>query len=328
MKAWQSWYQRGRVQRALARWHAEGHIDADVRVRECAAVPAPTTRDWLRFWRDAAAWLGIVLLCSALVCLVAANWSRLSPGVRMGGVQALLVLATVCAAVGRWPAWVRTLAIGVACVSVGAWLALIGQTYQTGADPWGLFALWAVLMVPWALASGAVAVWLLVLAVANVGLRLWSDIYLGRWQVMLAFIVANGLALLIWERLRRYRPSWDPARHGARVLAGFLVIGAALIGMGERFGVTSAATPALALWLLHSAAVLTVYRWWRPDVIVLALWVLSALSMFTLYTAWWFVSVLTLDTWIVWPVVAALVLGAAAASARWLRGLAHATEAA
>ncbi len=33
-------------------------------------------------------------------------------------------------------------------LNIGALLALVGQTYQTGADPWQLFATWALLLLP------------------------------------------------------------------------------------------------------------------------------------------------------------------------------------
>ncbi len=33
-------------------------------------------------------------------------------------------------------------------LNIGALLALVGQTYQTGADPWQLFSTWALMLVP------------------------------------------------------------------------------------------------------------------------------------------------------------------------------------
>ena len=47
-----------------------------------------------------------------------------------------------------------------ALLATGALFAYFGQTYQTGADPWQLFALWALLTLPLALAARSDALWL------------------------------------------------------------------------------------------------------------------------------------------------------------------------
>ncbi len=43
-------------------------------------------------------------------------------------------------------------ALLLATLLLGVFLALFGQTYQTGADPWQLFANWALLILPWEVA--------------------------------------------------------------------------------------------------------------------------------------------------------------------------------
>ena len=55
-------------------------------------------------------------------------------------------------------------------MATGAVLALVGQTYQTGADVWELFAAWAALMLPFAWLSRSTASWVLWLGVANLAL--------------------------------------------------------------------------------------------------------------------------------------------------------------
>ena len=78
----------------------------------------------------------------ALSAVIAAWWPGAceATGVRRHGVGALLVLAGLF---------------------LGALLALLGQIYQTGADTWELFAWWALLLLPWALAGASQALWLL-----------------------------------------------------------------------------------------------------------------------------------------------------------------------
>ncbi len=325
MNAWQSWYQRARLQRVLAEWRAAGCVDVQGHARAQAMLaPAPDAADWLRFWRDASAWLAMLLLCAGAVCFIAANWSHIPPLARIAGVQVAMVLAVAVAWPARVAPWVRTLGLFVASVLVGVLLALIGQTYQTGADPWGLFALWAVLMLPWTLVSRAVPLWLLLAAVANAGLLLWGAIFLEAWAMALAFALTNGAALAAWESVHRRRPLWDPARLGARILAGALVLGLGMFGMMERFStVDGGRLPTLWIWLAASVGLVAAYRYARRDVPILALWVLTALGMFTLYVGWFMISVLHLDDAASWLLVALLVITAAAAGAHWLRALAR-----
>jgi uncharacterized membrane protein len=62
----------------------------------------------------------------------------------------------------------------LATLLLGALLAFIGQTYQTGADPWQLFAIWAVLALAWLLAARSDGLWVLWVIIASTGITLWS----------------------------------------------------------------------------------------------------------------------------------------------------------
>ena len=118
---------------------------------------------WRLFLGRATLWLAVLLLGSGVVCWVAANWPGLAVSSRFALAQGVLAVTVL---VGIWLALrlraapaqrlqasgaVLTLAGGL----LGALLALLGQTYQTGADTWQLFAWWAVLMLPWALMAAS-----------------------------------------------------------------------------------------------------------------------------------------------------------------------------
>lgn len=326
MKTWQEWYQRARLQREIADWGAHGQLDAEGIAQARARVaPAPTSRDWLHFWRDGGAWLAALLFSAAIVCFIAANWSYLSPAVRLGGVQVLLATVALTALPRRMPPLARTLLLFLACVLTGVLLALIGQTYQTGADPWTLFALWAVLMLPWAYAGAAPAITLLVLAVANVALGLATRGWGSSLLAMLAFASGNGLALAAWEAARQRWPDWDAGRHGARALAAVLLIGSTADAMGGFFS-ASVRWPwaTFAIWLAVSAGILGYYRYVRRDLPVLALWALCAIVLGAVRFG---THLLDFDTFAGLLLVAILVLGAAALAAAWLRRLGQAGSA-
>jgi uncharacterized membrane protein len=96
------------------------------------------------------------LMGFGLILWIAANWDGIGRFVRFGLVGAALAAGALGAVV--WPA-LRAPLLLAAFSAAGGMLALIGQTYQTGADPWQLFALWAALTLPWALAARSDVLW-------------------------------------------------------------------------------------------------------------------------------------------------------------------------
>ena len=70
----------------------------------------------------------------------------------------------------------------LAWLGQGALFAYFGQTYQTGADPWQLFALWAALALPLALVVRHDAVWAPWTLTATLAVVLWVQAHSGhRW---------------------------------------------------------------------------------------------------------------------------------------------------
>ncbi|MCL1477646.1 MAG: DUF2157 domain-containing protein [Marinobacter sp.] len=56
---------------------------------------------------------------------------------------------------------------------LGGLLALFGQTYQTGADPWQLFFVWMLLLTPFALIGRFAPLWVLWAVLVNLALTLY-----------------------------------------------------------------------------------------------------------------------------------------------------------
>jgi hypothetical protein len=128
------------------------------------------------------------LIGFGLVLWIAANWDGLGRFERFG------LAATVIAA-GSLVALLRSALAApgmvLAFAGTGGLLALIGQTYQTGADPWQLFALWAALCLPWAVAARSDALWTPWAIVAMTAVVLWSQAQPGGWPEPLAFARAR-----------------------------------------------------------------------------------------------------------------------------------------
>lgn len=141
------------------------------------AEPARLQR-WLPIGLGA---LAAALIGLGLIFWIAANWETLGRFGRFAVLQAT-VLAMGAGALWR-PAWRAPLSLLV-LLATGGLFAYFGQTYQTGADPWQLFALWAALTLPLALAARSDIVWAPWVLVVFVGVALWIQAHTGhRWRV-------------------------------------------------------------------------------------------------------------------------------------------------
>lgn len=119
---------------------------------------------------------GVAVLAAALggfgvILWLAANWDSLGRFARF----ALLESTIVVMAVGAFlrPAWRAPMGL-VALLCIGGLFAYFGQTYQTGADPWQLFALWALLTLPLCLSVRSDVAWTPWILVAIVAIGLWQ----------------------------------------------------------------------------------------------------------------------------------------------------------
>src|SRR5690606_19399415 len=111
---------------------------------------------FLNYWQGFLVFLalvaGVAFASSGVVTWVAANWNYFSGLQKLLGIQLLFIIACVSAFLvylrsakktGQAKAGAGSQgALFLAAVITGALLALIGQVYQTGADPWTLFAIW------------------------------------------------------------------------------------------------------------------------------------------------------------------------------------------
>jgi uncharacterized membrane protein len=131
---------------ARRRATALGWTEQAVGRAAAAAVETPEPARWSRLLALASGALGAGLFASGVVTFVAYNWAALGRFARLGLVQGLLVAAVVGAARLR-SRLASQIVLSLGAVLVGALLAVYGQTYQTGADPFELFLLWAALIV-------------------------------------------------------------------------------------------------------------------------------------------------------------------------------------
>lgn len=190
----------------------------------------------------ATALLGAALAGLGVIFWLAANWNWLG----RFGQFALLECAMALAALGAsWRlAWRAPLAL-LLFLLTGGLLAHVGQTYQTGADPWQLFALWSVLGLPLAWSVRHDALWVPWIVVFMTALSLWTQSHTGPlWrhnEVGLApHLIGWALALLAAAGLSPAGRRWSGAGiwswRLSLALSAILITVAALMGLSSRQG--------------------------------------------------------------------------------------------
>ena len=134
-----------------------GVINAD---QYLAATQSCRDASYWRMWAMRAFLvLGAGHLLAGVIFFFAYNWDDLAPFTKFGLLQAGIAFAVVLSLVTRSERPGGQALLIAASVFVGVLFAVIGQVYQTGADAYELFTVWAVLILPWVVASRSSAHW-------------------------------------------------------------------------------------------------------------------------------------------------------------------------
>ena len=217
-----------------------------------------------RFWQVTAL-LAAGLGGFGLIMWVAANWDTLG---RMGQF-ALLQAWVALTALAAWRVAALRTPMGLLCLlGIGALFAYFGQTYQTGADAWQLFALWALLALPLCLGVRSEVLWFPWVVVACSAISLWTYTHTDhRWRAdgsdLPIHLVGWALGALIVTALSPWAERWTGRASAARRLALLaMVISitlAAVAGLFARQGFTHYL---LGLAVMATAAVMLLQPRW------------------------------------------------------------------
>lgn len=262
---------------------------ADVMARALALSGAsPSPPAWTRFLSRALLLIGAGFLLAGITCFFAFNWQSLGKFAKFGLLEGAIV---ACAIVGWWRPHqlVGRVALAGAAVLVGPLLAVFGQTYQTGADPWGLFAAWVVLIAPWVIAAQFTPLWLIAIALCDLALTLFwvqvPDITIENWMLLFPLLAAiHAIAVVAWEWQRRRPTPWLTDAWAPRLLVtaafALLLVPALVLVLGLFFEGTDRLIGFAVFWI----AVGAVFAWYlrgRPDLFMLTAAAGSVLTVIT-----------------------------------------------
>lgn len=293
------------------------HIATGLRLDKAAFARAlelsGAVPDRLAFAQAASRFLmlaGTALIVTGVAAFFAFNWAELHRLAKFGLIEVGIAAAVLLA----WRMGLDSLAGRSALFGAGALtgvlLAVYGQAYQTGADPYGLFLGWGVLILGWALIGRQAALWLLLAVLANLTLALywaqvlhppeafledlahafgplsWIGFLLSDFRLAQLVFGLNGAMLIAWELGARQGVAWMRGRWFPRLIALFalaaisdaalLLILASGHGAGGQLRFV-----APVLFAVFVAAALWYYRARERDLFILAACLLAVIVVVT-----------------------------------------------
>lgn len=315
---------RERVQRVGT---SAGLGPTELRRLHAAAGAPPRAGEWLVFLRWVLLGFGVALLLASLVTLVAFNWAALGRFAKIGLGMALVSGAVV----GSWRAGDSPLGralLVVAAVAVGPLLAVYGQSYQTGADPYELFVGWLVLVSPWVVLARSAALWVLAAVLANIGSGLfWSEVLdssvVTELHLGAGLVALNGALWALFDGVARPR-RWVAGRWHVRLMGLWTVglVAVPLAGMILESWREPPAGPALfiaAAGVAEVALCLLVYRRRVPDLFLLAVLLAAIIGLVSITAGRVILEGSRGDALLGVFALGLLVLGQVAAATWWLR---------
>ncbi|OGR10654.1 MAG: hypothetical protein A2341_04350 [Deltaproteobacteria bacterium RIFOXYB12_FULL_58_9] len=256
-----------------------------------AVLAPPRPRDWQSFLSWFLAFAGAALALSGVIFFFAYNWANLGRFAKLG----LLEFAIMAATLGAWKFGDRLsgrISLMASVILVGPLLAVYGQTYQTGSDPFELFLGWLLLTLPWVALARMPVLWIVSLTLLNTAYLLyWGQVLDGRYNfgesvpAYLVLVLINFVPCAVWELLNRRGIAWLMPRWPPRLMAVACctAIVACLIVMivGEAEETAGHGVLAVLAGLIAVGASVIYYRVVLHDLFMVALAAASVMTVLT-----------------------------------------------
>jgi uncharacterized membrane protein len=293
----------------------------------------PDGGQWRKFISTLLLLLGSLMLAAGVIFFFAYNWADMDRFQKFGLVQVALlgvVMTTSYAGLDRMAAKASLL---LASFLVGAFLALFGQVYQTGADAYELFLGWAALIAGWVLIGRFSFLWLLLLALLETGYVLfWVQVLEPAWLTRRYLFLfeslfgVNLVALALWELLASRGVEWLEGRWAPRLIGSaaciFLTVPMIVVIFADSHG-RQDLFPGFVQLLYVLFVVLTSWYYQRAkqDLFLIAAVMLSVITVITVFFAKKIGS-----NYGGFLLLALMVVGMASGGAIWLKRLSRSEE--
>ncbi|WP_051222184.1 DUF2157 domain-containing protein [Neptunomonas japonica] len=325
--------------RQILSWAEQGLIQGDVEEALAATHSRPAKKDWFSFISQFLMWTGAVAIAVGMIFFFAFNWDAMGRFAKFALLEAIMLAAAFIYSRLDCHRTSSTVSLLGMALLTGALLALTGQTYQTGADPWQLFAVWAALITPWALIGRSSTLWILWIALVNLSMILYLNTFRGLFGFLFReeewlwiFLAVNTAFLVFFEVLVCFGSQQNVSdknantsalsvaldnRQAAQVSAligGITVTWIAILAIFDNHD-TAWGGPVYVTWM---AAVFYLYRYKVLDLVLLSGCVLSGILVVTFSLGWMFEDVLDDGAFLL---ISMAIIGLSAAGGIWLKKL-------
>ncbi|GAA4434352.1 DUF2157 domain-containing protein [Pontibacter saemangeumensis] len=194
-----------------------GGIEAMLRSSGIYAGP----RNWASLLRLLLLGAGVSFIVAGVVFFFAYNWDAMHKFLKLGLLQALIVIVTAYVLLSKRSETTRNLLLTGNAMLVGVLFAVFGQVYQTGANAYDFFLGWTCCVALWVAVAKYPPLWLLFMALVNTTLFLYVQQVATHWPfaVLLDLLfVLNGTAVLVWELVAHKTKNRTRSRWLQRVL--------------------------------------------------------------------------------------------------------------
>ena len=280
-------------------WYQQGEIKAEHMPKALSlAGEAQPAVAWREVIGQLLLWLGVLFIGAGVIIFFAFNWQDLGKFGKFALVQGLLLACALAYGGLRWQeretnprglgATKANASLLGLSLMIGALLALVGQTYQTGADPWQLFAIWSLCLLPLVWLAGFDLLWLKLLALINLTLVLYFHTWPQAWWffdsyvfVLIAISLFNGmvyLAFLATQKLNITRLN-APICQSLSILLALVALTWYGCWQALEIGISSP----FSFYLLYSATVFLLSRFVFKQLLPLALVCFSVIAVSTVW---------------------------------------------
>lgn len=290
-----------------------------------AAKVTPNGKSWQTFVDNLLLWLGGLALAFAGMFFIAYNWDGIGRYAKFGIVEGLIVIAIIAYCKLGENTTASKVSLLVATIFLGVLLALYGQTYQTGADPWQLFFTWALLMLPWAIIGRFPAIWIVWVTLINISIVFYHQTFqrtfwfvFGPETVMLWLtFFFNTLVLAGWEFLARTW-HWLYERWAIRLVAAGSGISLSWLVLHAIYEKGEASVMPGLTWVIWLVIMYFIYRKIRPDLFMLAGCCLSGITVTISFLGKHILNSVSSGGFLI---LALLVIGMGSGAAFWLKNV-------
>jgi uncharacterized membrane protein len=249
----------------------------------------PSAERWRSFLDYSLLALAVAFSLSGIIFFFAFNWAEMHRFVKFGLIEAGILICLGFVYYRSLNTLTGKAGLIGAAVLVGAFLAVQGQVYQTGADAYTLFLYWAVFFTGWSIIGLSGPLWFLWLVLLNLTLWFYGDQagFSGETTLFNLLLALNGLGLALWEIGWAWGFNWLQGRWEPRLigLAAFIF---ALIptltfvwSWHSPAEVDNSMVVGTLLYLLLTATVAFVYSRYIHDLLMLTLAAFSLIVVIT-----------------------------------------------